>query len=154
MRWERGYKLILSIHPSTPAICFHFSRLSSLTFTWPLVKFHHDLLHLHLHFDLDRFIPHPGAQPSRQGSGGQQQQRESRILEENGAAQQRRRPRRGKSDPKISQRMADTKRQASESAADNNTASAPGGEKTQQTSAPQNDFFPEKTGALVHHLRF
>ncbi|VDL19734.1 unnamed protein product [Hymenolepis diminuta] len=116
--------------------------------TWPLVHFSS-----YPHpFDIDRFISHPGAQPSVNQGG---QQRESRILEEDRASQ-RRRPRRGKSDPKMSQRVAGPQRQVSESI-ENTTSSAAGnghGTQPKKASVPQNDFFPEKTGAeLADMLR-
>ncbi|KAM3175783.1 hypothetical protein ACTXT7_007835 [Hymenolepis weldensis] len=116
--------------------------------TWPLVHFSS-----HPHpFDINRFISHPGAQPSVNQGG---QQRESRILEENGASQ-RRRPRRGKSDPKMPQHVAGPQRQVSESIENTASSAAGNSHSTQAKKAPalQNDFFPEKTGAeLADMLR-
>ncbi|VDO03466.1 unnamed protein product [Rodentolepis nana] len=98
------------------------------------------------------FISHPGVQPSVNQGG---QQRESRVLGENGVSQ-RRRPKRGKSDPKMSQRVAFPQRQVSESI-ENTVFSASGNSQStqsQQAPTPKNDFFPEKTGAeLADMLR-
>nr|CDS34850.2 mitogen activated protein kinase kinase kinase [Hymenolepis microstoma] len=102
------------------------------------------------------FISHPGAQPSVNQGG---QQRESRVLGENGVSQ-RRRPKRGKSDPKMSQRVAFPQRQASESI-ENPVFPASGNiqsTQSQQAPTPKNDFFPEKTGAeladILRQIKF